>query len=188
LSRFLPHLISYIRQPNKISINLLHQVTNNVGRQVRIHPTAQVKKRKYGINSTSFHLSFDAIARLHEAFLPFQKFIKHNFVENGDEFIGVEASEVRETPRTVILKHRDGARITFEDRDPLDPDVLHIYWLFPILDRSQHVLVRVTDRSWISFIKASRRASSFIPLDPFIPFHPEMDDVHQLAIRQILGD
>jgi hypothetical protein len=125
---------------------------------------------------------------LHEAFLPFQKIIRHNFFESARHFIGADATDISERPRKVTLKSEKGPRVTIQEHDPLYPHVLHIYWLIPApaFEDSEQLFCRVPEHYWINLIETSHRASTFIPLTPLIVIQPETDNVLQLAITRFL--
>jgi len=109
----------------------------------------------------------------------------HTFFEYADDFIGVETYLDPGRPRRVVLKNKQGARITLREDTS---DELWVFWIVPKVEQSQQLVCRYIMDDWEHLIAVSDRASRYIPLPPLRPVQHRIDDVRQFAIKNILGD
>jgi len=110
---------------------------------------------------------------LHDAFQIFQSSIGTTFFKCADDFIGVKTTDETGRPRTVTLKNKKGVRISLKERSG---DELWVFWIFPMVERSQQLLCPYEMEDWEHLIEMSERASSFIPLPILKLVHHGADD------------
>jgi hypothetical protein len=107
------------------------------------------------------------------AFNIFQKSMGYTFFDDASNITGVETTKDPGGVRRVILKHKQGLRITLKEHNPSE---LWVFWILPEVSDSKQLYCPYTMSDWDRLIEVSSRAATHIPLPPLRVVQPSIQE------------